>query len=238
MRPKSVFAVAVLFLILLASLTCFSQQTFISRYDGYAGYTFLSTPSLNLFQNGFNGEFGVNVKPWVALGGDFSVFNGSNTLLPNMFSNTVQQQVGVALAELAQQGLLPPGYTVRVPADSTIYTYEAGPQFNYRHFKAITLFVRPSLGALHEVATLKPTDPITTGLVQALVGSSMKRSDTVVFYGVGGGADLNVSQHFGIRAAVDYAHYNVFSGLLNGDRNSVRFSVGPTFRFGENIVKK
>lgn len=237
MRAK-VLSVVVLLLVVFTSLSCLSQQTYVNRFDAYTGYSFLSTPSLNLFQNGFNGEFGWNARTWVALGFDFSVFSGSNTIVPSMLSTTVQQQVGAELAALAAEGLLPPGYTVRVPTNSTIYTYSGGPQFNYRHFKPVTLFIRPALGALHESASLKPTDPITIALVQGLVGPSMHASDTVVFYGFGGGLDFNLSRHFGVRTAADFVHYNVFSNLLNGGRNSVRFSIGPTFRFGGNILSK
>jgi len=236
MRPKTLSAVLVF--VAFASLTCFSQQSYVSRYDAYTGYAFFDTPSLNLFQNGFNGEFGINVKTWVALGGDFSVFQGDNNIVPRMLSTTVQQVLGAQLMQLAQEGLLPPGYRVSVPTSSTTYTYSAGPQFNIRKFEKITFFVRPALGALHESATLKPTDPITNALVVGLVGQSKHKTDTVVFYGFGGGMDFNFSRHVAVRTAADFVHYDMFSGLLNGGRNTVRFSIGPTFRFGENIVRK
>jgi len=32
----------------------FSQQTYVTRYDFSAGYTFLDSPHLGLFENGFN----------------------------------------------------------------------------------------------------------------------------------------------------------------------------------------
>jgi len=99
----------------------------------------------------------------------------------------------------------------------------------------MTFFVRPALGALHADISLKPGDPVSIAIVTKLIGPGMKTSDTVVFYGFGGGMDLNVSKHVGIRTAADFVHYDMFSGLLNGGRNSVRFSVGPTFRFGPNV---
>ena len=115
-------------------------------------------------------------------------------------------------------------------------TFSAGPQINYRHFKPVTLFVRPALGVLHESATVTPADPVAKALVTALIGPQLKASDNVVFYGFGGGMDFNLSTHFGVRTAADFVHYNVFSNLLDGGRNSVRFSIGPTFRFGGNIL--
>lgn len=217
--------------ILLFTLTCFSQQEYVSRFDALGSYSFLSTPSLNLMQNGFNAEFGWNVRRWVALGGDFSVFSGSNTLIPSYLSPTVQTQLVPVLSQL------PPGYTLAVPATATTYTYSAGPQFNLRKFKTVTFFAHPALGALHADITLKPGDPISTAIVTKLVGPGMKTSDTVVFYGFGGGMDFNVSKHVGIRTAADFVHYDMFSSLPNGGRNSVRFSVGPTFRFGPNVPK-
>lgn len=227
MRSKTIIAVT--FLILLTSLTCFAQQTYVSRYDLFSGYSFLNTNKLNLFENGYNQEFGVNVRSWLAIGGDFSVFTGSNTLLPSMLKTSLQQELGATL---------PPGYNLTMPSNSTTYTFSAGPQINIRKMRGVTFFVRPALGGLHETATLKPGDPIAKAVAQALVGSSLQKSDTVLFYGFGGGMDFNLSKHFAVRTAADYVHYNMFSNLLNGGENSVRFSVGPTFRFGENILRK
>jgi hypothetical protein len=59
----------------------------------------------------------------------------------------------------------------------------------------------------------------------------------VVFYGGGGGFDFNASKHFGLRFAADYARFNMFTNFLNGGRNGVRITIGPTFRFGSNVPK-
>lgn len=235
MRPK-MLPILIFFVLVLTSVSCFAQQTYVNKFDLFAGYSFLDTPSLNGLQNGFNTEVGWNAKTWVALGVDFSVFTGSNNLTAGLLNTTVQQELGAQIEQLIKAGIIPPTYQLVVPTNSTVLTFSGGPQFNYRHFKAVTLFARPALGVLHEQATLKPTDPVAKALVSGLVGPQLTTSDNVVFYGVGGGADFNLSTHFGVRTAADYVHYNVFSNLLNGGRNSVRFSVGPTFRFGGNIL--
>ncbi|HEY1730374.1 MAG TPA: outer membrane beta-barrel protein [Terriglobales bacterium] len=236
MRPKTLSVVILLFIV-FTSLTAFSQQTYVNRFDAYAGYGYFSTPSLSLNQNGFNGEFGWNAKTWVALGFDFSVFTGDNTITPGMLTPALQQTLAGEIAQLQAGGLLPAGYQLRMPTSSTTYTYSAGPQFNIRHFKPVTIFVRPALGSLHEVASLHPQDPFATQVAVVLAGPNMQKTDTVTFYGVGGGLDFNLSKHFGVRTAVDYVHYNMFSNVLGSSQNSIRFSVGPTFRFGGNIVK-
>jgi hypothetical protein len=225
---------SVLILILFLFFTVVSsvaQQDYVSRYDAFAGYSFLSSPKLNLFERGFNGQFGVNVRRWVAIGGDFSVFTGHSTLFPDELDPAQQ-------AKLAPIGpLLPPGFILAVPYDSTTYTFTAGPQLALRKFKWITLFAHPSIGGLHESVTAKPNNPILTQIVTQIIGPSQQTSDTVVFYGFGGGFDINASKHVALRLQSDFVHVNLFSGLLNGGRNSVRFSAGPTFRFGKNIAK-
>jgi len=142
--------------------------------------------------------------------------------------------------------LLPPGFVLATPYDATTYTYEAGPQFNYRRLKKFTLFARPALGALHENFTAKPARcqqpelhcaAILTKVVTGLVGPSLSKSDTVVFYGFGGGITWEATHNVGIRVATDFVHYNFFSNLLDGGRNSVRVTVGTKFSFGPNIVK-
>ena len=100
------------------------------------------------------------------------------------------------------------------------------------------MFARPALGALHSTFTAKPKDLIQTAIVGALVGPSGAASDTVVFYGFGGGGTREITPHYGVRVAADYARYNFFSNLLNGPRNSVRLSVGLKVGFGKNIVKQ
>jgi hypothetical protein len=218
----------VLLLFVLLAVSCFlqAQQDYVGRYDGFTGYSYLASPKLNLAQRGFNGEFGVNVTRWLAIGGDYSIFTGHSDLNSTDLTNELQAQLGA---------ILPPGTVLSVPFDATTQTFSAGPQVNIRHWKPVTFFVRPALGALHEDVTLKPGDPLTAAIVAGLVGPSGKKSDTVVFYGFGGGMDLNASKHFAIRLAADFVHTHLFEGLLREGRNSVRMSIGPTFRFGKNV---
>jgi hypothetical protein len=217
-------------LILLTSSLSIAQKAYVGRFDTFGGYSYFSSPKLNLVERGFNGEAGVNVTRWLALGFDFSVFKGHASLTPAELNPAIQAQLAPLLATL------PPGTVVAVPYDSTTYTYSAGPQINFRHWKPVTFFVRPALGALHADVTAKPNAPLGTILVSRLIPRG-KDSDTVVFYGFGGGVDLNFSNHFALRMAADFVHTTLFKSLLNGGRNSVRVSVGPAFRFGGNVKK-
>jgi hypothetical protein len=216
----------VLVLLLLASLG-FAQQEYVSRYDAFAGFSYLNSPKLNLVERGVNVEAGVNATRWLALGVDYSYFSGHSTLFPQDLTTALQQQLAA---------LVPPGVAIAVPFDSITYTFTAGPQFNYRGLKWITLFARPAIGGMHQLATLNPTTPLTTLLVAQLVPGN-KKSDLEPFFGVGGGVDLNASRHVGVRVAFDYVHVNLFDGFLKDSRNSLRMSVGPSFRFGRNVPK-
>jgi hypothetical protein len=221
----------VLFLIVVfvATFALAQQQDYVPRYDVFTGFSYLASPHLNLFQRGFNGEAGVNVRRWLALGGDFSVFSGHSSL-------TTADLDPSQLAKLTPLlPFLPPGVNIAalsVPFDATTYTFTAGPQFNYRGLKVITPFIRPAIGGIHEHVKAKPDNPITQTLVGVLLPSGVK-TDTTIFYGVGGGFDINASKHIGIRLAADFVHFKLFDGFLKDPRNAVRFSVGPTFRGGE-----
>jgi hypothetical protein len=230
MRPKTLSAVVILFA-LLSALTCFAQQTDVRQFTAFGAYSYLSTPSLNLTQRGFDGDFGVNIRSWLTVGGDFSYGNGHSSLVPGDLNAATQAKLAPFLP------LLPPGFVLSVPYNSTTYTYEAGPQFNYRHFKHVTLFARPALGALHADFNATPGNPLVTQIVKGLLNGSTSSSDTVVFYGFGGGASWEITPNFGLRVASDLAHYNYFSNILNGGRNSVRVVVGTKFSFGKNIIK-
>jgi hypothetical protein len=221
-------AFAVVILISTLSVAAYSQQDYVARFDVFGGYSYFTSPKLNLVERGFNGEAGVNINRWLALGFDFSVFNGHSSLTASELNPAVQAQLAPVLSTL------PPGFVVSVPFDATTYTYSAGPQINIRHWKPVTFFLRPGLGALHETVTAKPNSPLTTVLVNTLLGPGGQTSDTVVFYGFGGGIDWNISRRFAIRTAADLAHFTVFESLLNGGRNAIRFSIGPAVRFGGN----
>jgi len=231
---RSLFCVLAL-LLLSTAPTCFSQQDDIRRFTVFGAYTYLATRSLNLTQRGFDGDLGYNYRPWLSFGFDFGYYDGHNTIFPNELS-----PAGLAL--LGPLGPLPPGFGV--PFNIQTLTYEAGPQLNYRHLKKVTFFVRPALGALH--ATAKVRNQFLAGLNEEVPGLGTEfcavllgcsKNDTVPFYGFGGGMSWEITPHFGLRVTGDFAHYDFFSKLLNGSRNSVRVSIGPKFSFGKNIVK-
>lgn len=235
-NPKLIPVVLLVLSVMLVASRASGQQTYVTRYDLFAGYTFLDSPHVSLFENGFHFQIGVRPKTWYSLGFDYSVSEGNLTLTPNLLTTALQQQLGAELAALAAAGELPPGYTLVVPAHSVTQTFAAGPQLAYRHFTNVTLFLRPDLGAIHEAATPKPAtgDLIAQGVVQQLAPTG-KKTDWTPFYGFGGGADFLFSKHLGVRVQSDLVYDHLFNDLLKDGRLTVRFSVGPIFNFGKNI---
>jgi len=231
--PLLMFTAVSLFL----TSSAFGQQSYVSRYDAFAGYTFLESPHIGLFENGFQFQVGVRPKTWYSLGFDYSISTGDLTLTPNLLTSALQQQLAAQLQQLAAAGLLPAGFTLSVPAHSRTQTFAAGPQLAYRHFSKITLFVRPSIGVIYEVATPHPTNPIAAVIAKQLAPSGQK-TDWTGFYGFGGGADFRVSKHVGLRVQADLVYDHLFSDLLKDGRLTTRFSIGPCFNFGKNIIMK
>lgn len=229
--------ITVLCFFILSAVAAFSQQEYVGRYDVYGGYSFLTTPKLNLFERGFHSQVGYNWKRWVAVGGDFSVFTGHSSIFPHMLNTATQGQLGAAVTALAMAGQVPPGYVVYMPFDVTTYTFTVGPQINFRQLKYVTFFVHPSIGGMHQNTRLNPIDPIQTLLATGLIGTSHKTNDTVPFFGVGGGLELNVHKHMSLRFTTDFVNTGLYSNLLNGRQNDIRFSVGPAFHFGKNVEK-
>lgn len=224
---RALMPVLVLFL-MSATLTGFAQQRDIRQFAVFGAYSYLQTPSLNLAQRGFDGDLGYNYRPWLTFGFDFSYASGSSNLFPSMLNAATQAKLAPFVP------LLPPNFSV--PYGSSTYTYEAGPQLNYRRLKKVTFFVRPALGALHAKFNTTSSDPLTNTIVMGLLGGKLATSDTVAFYGFGGGATWEITPNFGLRFATDFARYNFFSAALNGPRNSVRVVIGTKFGFGKNIM--
>jgi hypothetical protein len=226
--------ISILFLLSLTVGHANAQQDYVSRYDIYNGFVTLDAPLLDLTTRGYHFQGGWNEKTWLAQGFDYSVTTGHTELTPDLLPTALQQQLAAQIMQLIEAGVIPPTYQVYVPVNSTTQTFAAGPQFSYRKFRRVTLFVRPSLGAVHETATPHPHDLVTTEIAQELVPSG-KKTDWTGFYGFGGGYDLNMTKHFGLRMQTDVVYFHIFNDLLADGRWDFRWSVGPTFHFGGNI---
>jgi hypothetical protein len=221
---------------LTAASQAVGQQDYVGRYDIYAGYAYLNSPHISLAESGFQTQAGVRVRTWITLGFDFSAETGNTTLTPALLTPALQQQLGAQLQQLIAGGVVPSNYALIVPIHSSTQTYAGGPQFSYHGFSRATLFIRPSVGIIHEIATPHPGDPIATGIAEQLAPSGRK-TDSVIFYGFGGGVDLNISRHVAIRVQADFVHDHLFSDLLQDSRNTLRFGIGPALQFGGNVVK-
>jgi hypothetical protein len=230
---RRLFVCVLALFLLLSAVACFSQQTDIRQFSTFQAFSYLTTPSLNLVQRGYDGDFGVNVRPWLTLGFDFSTQNGNSTLLPSKLNQPTQAQLAPFLPIFEQLGI-----PVAVPYHATTRTYEGGPQFNYRHFKKFTLFARPALGAFQASFTAKPNNPAIAELVSVLLAGKTTSSETVLFWGGGGGVTWEATPHWGVRVAADVVRYGFFQNLLSGDRYSVRVVMGLKYSFGKNIVQK
>ncbi len=214
----------------LAIFTClpvWAQQTDINRYTIFTGFDYLLSPARNLTERGFDTDFGVTVRPWLGLGADFSAI-GDKFISG---AGTINGSETIFVPLLTAAGI--PPNAVLVPFRSTTYTYAVGGQFYLRKWKKVTLLVRPGLGGIHESATFALPPGLGPVFAAAHVTPpSPNQVDTALFFGIGGGIDFNVSRPVALRFATDWVNTHLFSYLLTSRQNYVRFSVGPTFRWG------
>lgn len=234
-RVRAVAALAALALLLFANHAA-AQQSYVGLFDLYGGFAYLNSPSVKLQQRGGHLQAGINANSWLSLGFDYSRLSGHTDITGNLLTTSLQTQLGTQIAGLEALGVLPPNYTLVVPFDATTETFAAGPQLMIRHWTAVTLFVRPAIGAIHEIATLHATDPFSAGVVAQLAPGGSK-TDWAPFYGFGGGGEFNFGGHFSIRAQADFVHNHLFSDVLRESRNTVRLSIGPAIHFGPNRAK-
>lgn len=243
---KVLVLLAVIVLVVAAALPASAQVSF-QKWDMYAGYSYLNTPTNDLSQHGFNTSFGRNINKWVALGLDFSHFNGSGP----------QIATGTDLAARLPASLLagvPPsiisGVRLSVPVNASTTTFAAGTQFQVRKNKWVTPFFRPFLGAFHGRAEGKPSQitavtlpagvppALFAGLLASIPANVLKtavtQSDTSLGYGFGGGVDLNITKPVGIRFATDY----IRTSLFDKNQNNVRIATGLIYRFGGEVKSK
>lgn len=199
-------------------------QTEINRYTLFTGFDYMISPARNLTERGFESDFGVTVKPWLGMGVDVGIISGAGTI------------TGTETVYASAVNALMPGAAsqIHVPFNSTTYTFAAGPQIYIRRFEKVTFLIRPGFGGMHERADITfpaSLGPIFQGLHLAPPG--VHQNDTQLFFGLGGGFDVNVSRAIGVRFAADWVNTHLFSNLLVPRQNYVRFSIGPTFRWGK-----
>lgn len=208
----------------LLCLPALAQQTDINRYTLFTGFDYMVSPARNLTERGFESDFGVTAKPWLGLGVDVGIITGAGTISG---SETVYAP--------AVNGLLGPGAagSLHVPFKSNTYTFAAGPQFYLRKWQKVTFLVRPGFGGMHETADITfPAGLAPIFQALQLAPPSAHQTDTQLFFGMGGGVDINVTRAVGLRFTTDWVNTHLFSNLLAPRQNYVRFSIGPTFRWG------
>ena len=212
-----------------------AQQTYVTPYDFFSGYANLYSPKIGLVEHGYQMQIGFRPRTWYSVGFDYSITRGDLTITPDLLPAALQQSLGATLGQLAAAGRLPAGYQLSVPAGSTTHSFAVGPQLAFRHFRHVTLFLRPSVGAIRETARPNPRDPIATLIVNGLAPTGVKR-DWQGFYGFGYGFDVLLSKHFAIRTQGDLVWDHLFNDILREGRWTSRLSIGPCFNFGRNIA--
>jgi hypothetical protein len=216
-------------LILASGVSLSAQQTDINRYTLFTGFDYMISPARNLTERGFETDFGVTTKPWLGLGVDFGILGGAGTITgtETVYAPAVNKLMPGAAA------------SIHVPFNSVTYTFAAGPQFYLRKWEKVTFLIRPGFGGMHERAdiTFPPTLAPLFGALQLPV-PGVHQSDTKIFFGLGAGFDLNLSRTVGFRFAADWVNTHLFTDLLSPRQNYVRFSVGPTFRWGKYSQSK
>ena len=214
------------FLAMFLAVPAFAQED-VNRYTLYTGFDYMISPARNLTERGFDADFGVTIKPWLALGGDFGAIG--NSIISG--AGTINGSETVYAPTLAAVGI--PPSSIHVPFRSTTYTFAVGPQFYWRRFRRITFLGRPGFGGVHEVADLSlppQLGPLFTEL--GIPVPKSHQSDTTWFIGLGGGFDININRHIGLRFTADWINTHLFSNLLTDRQNYARFTVGPTWRWG------
>jgi opacity protein-like surface antigen len=207
------------------------EDVSINRYTVYTGFDYFNSPGLSLSQRGFDVDFGVTLKPWIAIGTDFSaagnsIISGGGTING---SSTIYAPLLIAAAPLGA----PSPSSVNVSFSSTSYTFAVGPQLYWRKWRKVTFLGRPGLGGIRAAADIN-FPPQLAGLLGQLGAKvpSAHQTDTQLFFGLGGGFDYNISKRFALRVTADWINTHLYSDILVHRQNFVRLTFGPTIRWG------
>jgi len=117
-------ALSVLFV--FTGTTARAQQTYVSRYDVYAGFADIDSPMLGLNEHGFHLQAGMNMRTWLSVGADYSEGTGSQILTPNLLPTATQTTIDNEIIYLKSVNQLPATYQLAVPATAATQTFASG----------------------------------------------------------------------------------------------------------------
>jgi hypothetical protein len=96
--------VALTLALLVAPVSARGQQTYVTRFDAFTGYTFLDSPHVSLFENGFHFQAGVRPTSWYSIGFDYSISAGDLTLTSDLLTTRLQELLGTIVSPVLARG--------------------------------------------------------------------------------------------------------------------------------------
>jgi hypothetical protein len=222
--------------LLLAASPVAAQQTYVSQFDAFAGYAFLDSPHISLFENGFQAQFGYRPKPWYSLGFDYSRSTGDLVLTPDLLPTALQQQLRSELAQMIAAHLIPAGYALAVSTHSTTQTFAHRPAACLSPLFAPDA-VRPAIARGHPRSRRPAPRGCHRHFHRGATGANREEDGLDWILWIRRRLRHPFSKHFALRTQADLVYDHLFNDLLKDGRWTVRFSVGPCFNFGRNIAK-
>jgi outer membrane immunogenic protein len=104
--------------------------------------------------------------------------------------------------------------------DLTLASFMAGPRYSIRRGSHLVPFAQVLLGAAHASGSFAPGSADITGSSNAFAMAA------------GGGLDVNISEHFTLRAIQGDYYLTHFDNGVNNRQNNLRLGFGLVMRFG------
>jgi outer membrane immunogenic protein len=142
--------------------------------------------------------------------GCFSLNGGSAWLglnLPHSFS---------LVGEVASQH----GHDPQTLGDLTLTSFLTGIRYSHKRTTHLVPFAEVLLGAAHAGGSLAPGSTDIAGSSNAFAMAA------------GGGLDVNINQHFSLRAIQADYYFTQFKNGVNNHQNNLRLGFGVVIRFG------
>ncbi len=186
-----------------------------SRIAGVPDFA-LQQRNLNFDLVGWNAQVTENMNTWFGMDLDFSGGYGSPS--PTFLCSA--SSLSNASACLSSR-------PVYAPVTTKIHTYTFGPRISFRGNSRLRPYVHVLLGAANIHGSLNHSAIFTP--IPTLLPQGYSSGDTAFAVAPGAGADLSLSERFGIRLfEIDY-----FMTRFYGQRqDNARVSVGLNFQFG------
>jgi hypothetical protein len=194
----------------------------VDRNDIYVGTSNIADPDQSQQNQSFRGPSAMTLKPRISIDSDDK--ENSQPQKTNLLLDTAQVQRDMVLSRIIPQHLLPSNYQITTPETAFTETVAFGPRLLDQQHSWSSFYLRPMLGVSRD-RILSNKSILFPKVFAAPLAPRGLITDWTGFFGLGGSAELNLSESLSLRGKIDVLYNDPSNDALSKGRWTYRYSI-------------